>query len=222
LVLSTQSETNLVSSDTLEVPKPSHRERAYGVIRREICLGRIKHGTKINERVLAERLGMSRMPVREALLCLHGEGLVAISGNRGMKVAEMTPEEARQQVEFRTVIECAALEMACERITSAQIERLEDLLLEQEVLVNAKDWQAFRESDLTFHHLLLSAAGNKFISQMSGSLAMGSTYSPQVANDLSIVHSHRRILEAVRLGLIEDAKRLMHEHITGGPLPNLP
>jgi len=222
--LSTHEETDLAFAGeigTLELTTPTHRERAYGVIRREICLGRMERGSKVNERVLAEKLGMSRMPVREALLCLYGEGLIAMSGSRGMKVAEMTPEEARQQIEFRAVIECAAVQMAAERITPAEIKRLQEILDEQEVLVYANDKQAFHESDVTFHHLILKAAGNTFIAQMAGSLAMGATYSSQTVNEveyLSVVHNHRRILEAVRRGLGEEAKGLMYEHVvTEGP-----
>lgn len=210
-------EVNSVPSTPSAEPRRTHRQRAYGVIRRNILLGRLEEGAKINECELAAQFGMSRIPVREALLCLHGEGLISKSGNRGLKVAEMSPEEVRSQVEFRSIVECAAVRLACTRIKPDLIERLQELVEEQEVLVHAKDWQAFRESDVVFHHLLLKASENSFMAQLSGSPALGAIFSPKNSIDMSTVEGHRKILAAVRNGAADEAEKLIYEHIAMQP-----
>jgi DNA-binding GntR family transcriptional regulator len=194
--------------------KISQRELAYGVIRRSILLGHHKHGTRINERVLAEKLGISRVPVREALLCLHGEGLIRKS-KRGLEVTKLSPEEILYQVEFRAIMECAAVRLAAERITAPEIERIQEVIAQQEILEHAKDLEAFRESDLVFHQLILKASKNPFMIRLTGSLAMGSVLG-EVQHG-GVVEGHRRILEAIRRGEADEAEALMYEHITKGP-----
>jgi len=194
--------------------KASQRDLAYGVIRRAILLGHTKHGTRINERVLAEKLGISRVPVREALLCLHGEGLLRKS-KRGLEVTKLSPEEVLYQVEFRAIIECAAVRLAAERITPQEIQRLREVIAHQEILLHAKDLEAFVESDLTFHQLLLKATNNPFLIRMSGSLALGSIVTR--TSNAGVVEGHRRILEAVAGGRVDEAEDLMYAHIVSGP-----
>jgi DNA-binding GntR family transcriptional regulator len=194
--------------------KSSHRDRAYGVIRRSILLGHMKRGSRVNERVLAEQLGISRVPVREALLCLHGEGLIRKS-KRGLQVTKLSPEESAYQIEFRAIVECAAVRLAAQRITPPEIERLREIVAQQEVLENAKDTQAFRESDLLYHQLLLKASRNPFIMRLSGTLGMGLVVGGVEPNETT-VEMHALILEAVANGDADEAERLLHRHVTDG------
>lgn len=192
----------------------SHRDLAYGVIRRSILLGHAEHGMPVNERVVAEKLGISRVPVREALLCLHGEGLVSRS-KRGMEVTALSPEEAEYQTEFRTIVECAAARLSAERITQPQLDQLYALVDEQEILEHAQETDAFRESDQKFHQLILQSTKNPFIVRLSGTLAMGS----QIGDDgrEGVAMGHRRIVDALAESDPDKAERLMYEHVTCGP-----
>jgi DNA-binding GntR family transcriptional regulator len=195
--------------------KSSQRDLAYGVLRRAILLGHTKHGTRINERIVAEKLGISRVPVREALLCLHGEGLISKS-KRGLQVTELSAEEVSYQQEFRAIIECAAVRLAAGRITDGELERLRELVDQQRILELAREHDAFRESDLMFHQLLLKATHNPFLIRLSGSLALGPIMG-QVEHG-GVAESHRRILDAVSRGDADEAEDLMYEHVTRGPL----
>jgi len=211
------------STDT----KASQRDLAYGVIRRSILLGHAKRGSRINERVLAEKLGISRVPVREAMLCLHGEGLISKS-KRGLEVTQLSPEEIMYQVEFRAIVECAAIRLVAERITPAELQRLREVVAQQEILIRAQDREAFRESDLSFHQLLLKATRNPFIIRLSGTLALGSMIENEREGeegetrlrlaDAVAVEGHRRILNAVARKRADEAEALMYEHIAKGML----
>jgi DNA-binding GntR family transcriptional regulator len=99
-------------------------EEAYAAIRRAILEGALRPGERIVEQQLAERLNMSRTPVREALLKLERENLVARTG-RGMAVRTYSVDEVRDIYDLRALIEGYAARMACERITDAQITALE-------------------------------------------------------------------------------------------------
>jgi DNA-binding GntR family transcriptional regulator len=199
--------------------RTSQRDLAYGVIRRAILLGQTKRGTRVNERILAEKLGISRVPVREALLCLHGEGLISKS-RRGLEVTRLSLEDAEFQIEFRSIVECAAVRLAAERITPDEIERLRELLSQQAILELAKDVEAFCESDQTFHQLILRATKNPFISRLSGSLAMGSVFVGKNSdNTESVTEGHRQILEALAKRDADLAEQLMYHHIAGWHRP---
>ncbi|MCC6241128.1 MAG: GntR family transcriptional regulator [Phycisphaerales bacterium] len=191
--------------------KSSHRDRAYGVIRRSILLGHLKRGVRVNERVLAEQLGISRMPVREALLCLHGEGLIRKS-KCGLQVTKLTPQETGYQKEFRAIVECAAVRLAGQRITPAEIERLREVIAEQEILETAKDMQAFGESDLLFHQLLLKASRNPFLTRLSGTLGMGLVVGGSEPCKAT-VEMHAQILDAVAKGDADEAEKQMYKHV---------
>lgn len=201
--------------------KASQRDLAYGVIRRAILLGQTKRGTRVNERVLAEKLGISRVPVREALLCLHGEGLISKS-RRGLEVTKLSPDEVEYQIEFRSIVECAAVRLAAERITSAEIDRMRELLAQQAILERARDVEAFCESDLTFHQLILRATKNPFIIRLAGSLAMGSVFAgKKLDKNEGVTEGHRQILEALAKKDADLAERLMYHHIAGWHRPTV-
>lgn len=194
--------------------KTTNRDLAYGVIRRSIMLGHAAHGTPVNERIIAEKLGISRVPVREALLCLHGEGLISRS-KRGLEVVSMSPDEAEYQTEFRAIVECSAARLAADRMTEAELDRLYELIAHQRILERSRDWDAFRESDLAFHHQILKATDNPFITRLSGTLAMGQQLGPKEM--LGVPDNHQGIADALAARDADEAERLMYEHVTNGP-----
>lgn len=196
--------------------RSSQRDLAYGVLRRSILLGKTKHGTRINERVVAEKLGISRVPVREALLCLHGEGLVQRS-RRGLEVTRLSPEHVAYQAEFRAIIECAAARLACERIAADQVEQLRRLIDQQEILSCSDDLEAFIESDLAFHQGILAATGNPFLSRIAATMAMGAHFTGR--SNARTVENHRQILDAIAAGQADRAAELMHAHVTSADPP---
>lgn len=191
--------------------KTSHRDLAFEVLRRSIVLGDTKSGTRINERVVAEKLGISRVPVREAMLCLHGEGLLSKS-KCGLEVTRVPPEDVPHQIEFRAIIECAATRLAAQRITPDEVARLQEEISRQAVLHHDEDWRAMRESDLLFHQLILRATNNPFLARLSGTLALGLVYAGY-GDEQRIDVGHRAILEAISDGDGELAARHMYEHV---------
>jgi DNA-binding GntR family transcriptional regulator len=139
-------------------------DRAYAGIRRRILDGILKPGDHLGEEQLAELTNTSRTPVREALRRLAGEGLVIIGPNRRSYVTEFDPIEAEAVFEIRARLESYAAELACERITDAELARLEDIADAIDMLgpkASAKTVPRFLELNTAFHQTILDAAGSR-------------------------------------------------------------
>ena len=99
-------------------------------VRDMITDGELAPGTRINERVLVERLNISRTPLREALKILEGEGLIAIRPNAGATVVELSPEDVEASIEVLVGLEAIGAELAAERATEADIAEVSRLQAE--------------------------------------------------------------------------------------------
>ncbi|MEK6655708.1 MAG: GntR family transcriptional regulator, partial [Thermodesulfobacteriota bacterium] len=106
----------------------SVREKTYDYLKSNILSGRFVPGERLAEEHLAEELGVSRTPVREALHKLEQEGLIEPLESRGFCVPHDSPEEIEDLFDIRTVLEGYTLKIICERITDEQIEKLEEMI----------------------------------------------------------------------------------------------
>lgn len=130
-------------------------------IRRGIVTGRYPPGARITEDRLAEEYGVSRVPVREALLALEAEGFVRIAPYAGSFVAELTDDEAEDLLEVRAVVEVLSARRAAERRTASQLEGMRLLLDEADRARRQRDFDELVELNGRFHLLVASASGNR-------------------------------------------------------------
>ena len=100
------------------------RDVVFNTLRRAILKGELKPGERLMELTLAERLGVSRTPIREAIRKLELEGLVVMAPRKGAKVASITERDLNDVLEVRKGMEVLAISLACERITKEEIEHL--------------------------------------------------------------------------------------------------
>jgi DNA-binding GntR family transcriptional regulator len=135
----------------------SAQQRAYAYIRDRIVDGSIPGGTRLNPTVIAENLGISRMPVREALLQLDAEGLVTNRANRGAIVTPFKPEDIEELFQMRAALEGLAARRAAERHTEAQLEELTALAMRMNrVSADAVQWTRVHDE---FHDTLCAISG---------------------------------------------------------------
>jgi DNA-binding GntR family transcriptional regulator len=124
-------------------------------------MGELAPGDQVKEVLLAERLGISRAPVREALHILIREGLIRSEPQRGKFIRELSPTEIRDSYFISGVLEWAAVAVSLERFTAEDHARLDTLLVRMhETALTASSMLDFSELDNSFHSLLLSRAGN--------------------------------------------------------------
>ena len=102
------------------------REVVFNTLRQAILKGELKPGERLMEIALAQRLGVSRTPIREAMRKLEQEGLVVMVPRRGAQVANITEKDLNDVLEVRIVLENMAIEKACEQMTEENVRALWD------------------------------------------------------------------------------------------------
>ncbi len=137
------------------------KEKIYQSLRAEIISHRLKPGQAIREDELAERLGVSRTPVREMLRRLEQEDLVRVVPNRGVFVSELTDKDIEEVLEIRLALETAAARAAATKLTADQLKELKEIRKQLDAAVRLKDSVISFEADTRLHSLILLAAGNK-------------------------------------------------------------
>jgi DNA-binding GntR family transcriptional regulator len=129
-------------------------------IRVAIIKGELKPGEKLAEPVLASRLGVSRSPVREALVRLESEGLVEKESNHGFYVWEPTQKDVDEILSVRVMVETFAAELILDRMTDEHLEHLESIYKIQAKAVEKNDHLALTREDRQFHDYLIELTGN--------------------------------------------------------------
>jgi DNA-binding GntR family transcriptional regulator len=193
-------------------------DQVYTAIRDRITSGSLPRGARVHQEDLAEELGVSRTPVREALRRLAAEGLVEMRTNRGARVADVDQAGMRVSYEARTVIEPGAARLAAGR-------RLEEPLARMRAAVAAqrrslRNVQRSFEANREFHLALAAASGNEFLTQFAERLwvaRIGETiYERQVETQermLLDVREHEQIIEAIEAGDGRRAESLTRRHL---------
>jgi DNA-binding GntR family transcriptional regulator len=179
--------------------------------------GELAPGTRLGQVELAERFGISRTPVREALRRLAGEGLVDIVSNRGFRVVELSLDAVMRRLEVRAILEPSIARLAAERRTERDVEQLRASLSREE---RAQDGIAVHDASRDFHVALARATGNDELVRVLESLWLVEVGRRLLSRRSAVsdwqhqdTQEHREIAAAVAEGRVEDAGRLMAEHI---------
>src|SRR5471030_2058910 len=130
------------------------RDQVYNLIREELRSGSLGPGQRLVEVTLAERLGVSRTPVREALFQLARDGLL-VESDRGYMLPQQTPDAIRERLELRLLLEPAVARRACKEATREQIEDLKRATAHQRRQVKAANHLKFVEANVRFRDVLL-------------------------------------------------------------------
>ena len=162
-------------ADKLEIRMDEYlplRDVVFNTLRQEILKGELKPGERLMEIQLANKLGVSRTPVREAIRKLELEGLVLMIPRKGAEVAEITRQDMEDVLEVRTALEELAVKDACDHITDAQLSELKKASNEfKKALLEGKDLVTCADADMHFHDVILSATNNRRLIQMLNNLS---------------------------------------------------
>ncbi len=146
------------------------QERVYGELREAIMLGRFRPGEAMTIRGLAEKLGTSMMPAREALRRLIAERALTLLPNRRVAVPHMTPESFRELTEARVALEVLAARRAFPATDDALADRLQSINAEQDRAIEAGDWALYQERNRAFHFTLYDCAPGRVVMPLIESL----------------------------------------------------
>ena len=207
----------MTSISPLPKPKPLNK-LAYEHLRTLILSGELSTDTIYSEIALAEQLGVSRTPVREALLELSSQGLVTFLPRKGIKVNYFTIRDVEEVFELRSLVELRAVEKAATRATAEDIAELEDALAENERGASEEDEEMFLEGDRRFHFTIARLVENsRLLAAFENLRDMVHMMSVQAVSRhkrmREVVEEHRHLLAAIEEGNVESARTAMSEHM---------
>lgn len=193
-------------------------EKLREQIEEDIATGRLLPGTHLDEVELAQRHGVSRTPIREAISLLAGEGLVEIRPRRGAVVASVTAQRLLEMFDVMAELEAMCARQAARRITDVVLRQLEQAHADSEVTRSSQDPDAYFYANERFHQTLFAAAQNQFLQEQA--MGLQRRLRPYRRLQLRVrnriqrsFQEHAEILDAIRRGDGEAASQAARGHV---------
>jgi len=193
-------------------------QKVYRVLKESIIKGFLEPGTKLLENRIAEKMQVSRTPVREAMQKLVAEGFVKTTPNQTIVVTEVSPEDIKEVLQIRGVLEGLAARIAAKKINRQEIDELESVVTQMSLHVTKENLSYYCKVDDEFHNLILNICGNKWIIQIRDNL--GSFIYRFRIKSLSVpgrlkhsLEEHRKIMESLKKHDSKNADRLSQVHM---------
>lgn len=186
-------------------------------LREVILSGEFEPGERLVQEEWAEKLGVSRMPIREALQQLEVEGLVKIEPRRGAIVTPISIVDIEEMYNLRALLEGEAVKRSLPDLDETSIQRLEELYKEMIGLQKDNlDVEAYTELNKHFHHIMRSACKWRRIHQMIDALWMGiPAYTPSLLSSQlqEANEEHRLMLQHIKNGNADELEKIIRKHI---------
>lgn len=194
------------------------RDVVFNTLREAILKGELRPGERLMEIHLANRLGVSRTPIREAIRMLELEGLVLMIPRKGAEVAGISEQGLRDVLEVRRSLEELAIELACQRMTDDDILELKKTQEEFRRAVRTADAMTIAETDEHYHDIIYNGTGNSRLIQILYNLREQMyRYRLEYIKDADkrqiLVVEHDQILKAIQNRHVAEAKAAIREHI---------
>jgi DNA-binding GntR family transcriptional regulator len=190
---------------------------AAGKIRQAIAAGHFAPGTRLVEATIAQELGLSRSPVREALYFLEQEGLIVRHPRRGAFVRGLSNKETEEIFGLRTVLETFALHRAMAGMTPHRITQLNEILARMRAAAECSDVDALSEIDAEFHETITQMADHKVLEQvLTGLHSRTVQYMVEASHSRPlalIVADHEEMVRAIASGDLVAAESALRQHI---------
>lgn len=194
------------------------RDVIFETLRKSIISGDIKPGERLMEVSLAEQMGVSRTPVREAIRRLEADGLVTMIPRKGTHVSELSVKDIMDVLEVRAVLDQLATSLAAKHMQPAQIKSLEAIHRQYVYNVERANIEGAIRKDVEFHDVIYAASGNPRLVAVASSLRehiyrFRVIYMRDNLIAANVLHEHEQILEAITNAQEEEASKLAESHI---------
>jgi len=197
---------------------PTRATAAADELRRRILEGDYPAGMPLRQAILAEELGISRIPFREALILLEAEGLVQLEAHKGAVVAGFSPEEVEELFEFRALLEPALLEKSAPLLTEADYAELDAILREYSDELRTHNPGRWGALNTELHSLLYRRAGSPRMLATTDQLLKGTDRFARMQlyytdGRARAEKEHLEIVSECRAGNVKKAAKLLRQHI---------
>jgi DNA-binding GntR family transcriptional regulator len=193
-------------------------EIAYNKIKKSIMFGDYRSGEHLSETGIAKEIGVSRTPVRDALIRLERDGFVTRKPYKGMIVRKFNREEAREAYEVRGALEGLAAYLAAENITDEQKEELETILEHSRIALNSHDFKNLTIYNNSFHEKIIEISNNdmlqKLLNNLRGFISISRLYVWAIPDrPAKTLEEHQIILNSIKSGNATLAGQKAAEHV---------
>ncbi|ALV36354.1 GntR family transcriptional regulator [Streptomyces sp. NPDC101209] len=203
-----------MSSPTKTEPLGAVRERVLANLRQEIIAGRLLPGDRLVERELADRYGVSRVPVREAIRALVAEGFVHFETPRRTVVRRLTPNDVRELFELREALEVYAAGLAASNATPEDLAEVEELLRRAAAATEAGDAELITDINSRLHDRIVAMAGNSLLTAALEPVAGRLRWMTRRNEEWpQLLVEHRELYEAIASGDPERARTHALTHV---------
>lgn len=194
------------------------RDVVFQTLRQAILRGELKPGERLMEIHLANKLGVSRTPIREAIRKLELEGLVLMVPRKGAEVAEITEKNLRDVLEVRCALEELAVQLACDRMDKRGIRDLQKAAENFKATLDSNDITKIAEADVAFHDIIYMATDNKRLIQLLNNLREQMyryriEYLKKKECYPQLLREHQDIIQAIANREREKATKITSQHI---------
>lgn len=213
---------SLASPKSLSKAGPVNRTSiAYDSLKNSIFTNQLKPGDHLSETRVAESLGMSRTPIREAIKVLASEGLLEIHNGVGIFVKQITIKEISDLFEVRAALECTALHTALECISDQELDALHDdwMSVKQKLDTGSRvELSQLLEMDFQLHSMIVDRCRNAFLKQVIDGIRMRIRWYQRMSaialgDEKDVVNQHLEIISRMKQRNVEFLSGLLKEHI---------
>ena len=194
------------------------RDVVFQTLRQAILRGELEPGERLMEIQLANKLGVSRTPIREAIRKLELEGLVLMIPRKGAEVAQITEKSLRDVLEVRRALENLAVQLACLRMSPQTLADLKAAARAFEEILGGEDVTAVAEADVAFHDVIYMATDNQRLISLLNNLREQMyryrvEYLKKKECHKQLLWEHQEIIRAIEAGEIDVATKITEQHI---------
>jgi len=194
------------------------RDIVFKTLREAIVTGELKSGERLMEIRLANEMGVSRTPVREAIRKLEQEGLVYLTARKGAVVAPINSKDLRDVMEIRRVLESLACKLACEHTTDEDILDLEETNDRIQEAIDNKEDELIARLDSKFHEMICEISGNKKLVSILGKIKelifrYRLVYISDLKNKNIIIEEHKKIINDLKTKNEKAVRKDIEHHI---------
>ncbi|MCJ7483700.1 MAG: GntR family transcriptional regulator [Thermodesulfovibrionales bacterium] len=194
----------------------SLKEQVYEYLRQQFQQHRLQPGAVINMEATSKKLGISKTPLRDALIQLEMEGFVTISPRRGIFVNELPLAEIREFYQVIGALESSALQAAFSRLGESGIRKMDQLNRQMQKVIDHDDFDLFYQKNLLFHDIFIELSGNKTLIRIIGNLKKRLYDFPQQRQwikewEESSIREHQEIVDFLAAGDAQSAALFLRD-----------
>ena len=193
----------------------SLREQVYEYLRNVMNTGELLPGSSINLNTLAQQLGISKTPLRDALIQLETEGFVTIMPRRGVVVKKLTFQEIKNFYEIAGALETAVIVSVFDKLNSSRISKMKQLNSEMKTAIESENFDAYYRKNLGFHNVFLELSDNKALLKIVMPIKQRLYDFPRLGYikewELNNCNEHQQFIELVEKGDCNGAASIMRD-----------